>query len=116
MKYVRIYADERGESHFEDVDVAAPPSGSADLSDMLPATGAFFRRGAPDAVRDWHNAPRRQLVIALSGQFEVEASDGEVRRFGPGEILLADDTTGKGHITRTVGGQERHMLFVPLAD
>jgi len=55
-------------------------------------------------------------VVTLAGEAEVEASDGEVRRIGPGFILLADDLTGKGHITRGAGTADRLSLFIPLAD
>ncbi len=116
MQYLRIYAGPDGESHFEDVDVpAAPGGGSSDLSAMIPAQGVIFRRSQADQFVDWHHAPRRQFVITLSGEAEVEASDGEVRRIGPGTVLLAEDLTGKGHITRGAGTQERLSLFVPLA-
>jgi hypothetical protein len=111
----RIYAGPDGESHFEDVDVEMQAGGGAsDLSAMMPATGIIFRRSAPDQYIDRHPAPRRQFVITLSGEAEVEASDGEVRRIGPGTVMLAEDTTGKGHITRAVGGKERLSIFVPL--
>ena len=116
MKYFRIYAGPDGESHFEDVDVpltAAP--GQSQLSEAIPATGIIFRTSSADQYIDWHPAPRRQFVITLAGEAEVEASDGEVRRIGPGTVMLAEDTTGKGHITRGVGTQERLSLFVPLA-
>jgi hypothetical protein len=117
MRYFRIYAGQDGESHFEDVDVEMQAGGGqSDLSAMIPATGIIFRRSPPDQYIDWHPAPRRQFVITLAGEAEVEASDGEVRRIGPGTIMLAEDTTGKGHITRGVGNEERQSLFVPLAE
>jgi hypothetical protein len=45
---------------------------------------------------------------------EIETGDGTIRRFGAGDVMLADDTIGRGHITRVVGGQPRHYLFIPL--
>jgi len=117
MHYFRIYAGPDGESHFEDVPVAlAAGGGQSELSDLIPATGVIFRRSAPDQYIDWHVAPRRQFVITLEGEAEVEASDGEVRRIGPGTVMLAEDTTGKGHITRGRGTTPRLSLFVPLPD
>jgi hypothetical protein len=65
---------------------------------------------------NWHNAPRRQFVVNLTGTVEIVASDGEKRCLGPGSILLADDLTGKGHTSRGLGGEERISLFIPLAD
>lgn len=117
MKYIRIYADEHGESHFEDVEVELEEmlNGSA-LSELVPAAGVIFRRTPADQYLDWHPAPRRQFVVTLSGEAEVEASDGEVRRITPGTVMLADDTTGKGHITRGVGTEERYSLFIPLGE
>lgn len=116
MTYFRIYAGPDGESHFEDVDVEMTAAGGqSDLSAAIPATGIMFRRSRADQYIDWHPAPRRQFVITLAGEAEVEASDGEVRRIGPGTVMLAEDTTGKGHITRGVGTAERVSLFVPLA-
>jgi hypothetical protein len=55
-------------------------------------------------------------VVNITGTVEIVASDGEQRRFGPGTILLAEDTTGKGHTSRGLGGAERLSLFIPLAD
>ena len=98
-----------------EVELSAGGTGS-DLSAIIPATGVIFRRSPADQYIDWHPAPRRQFVITLSGEAEVEASDGEVRRITPGTVMLADDTTGKGHITRGVGTEERLSLFVPLAE
>jgi hypothetical protein len=117
VKYFRIYADADGESHFEDIEVTLEDQGSQSaLSALIPASGMIFRRTPADQYLDWHAAPRRQFVVTLSGEAEVEASDGEVRKIGPGTVMLAEDVTGKGHITRGVGSQERISLFIPLPD
>jgi quercetin dioxygenase-like cupin family protein len=65
---------------------------------------------------DWHPAPRRQYVITLSGESEVEVAGGQKFRAGPGHLMLADDTTGQGHISRAVPGKERVALFITVAD
>ena len=117
MKYFRIYSDPNGESHFEDMDITMTSHNDAsDYSELYPASGVIFRRSSSDQYIDWHHAPRRQFVITLSGEAEVEASDGEVRRIGPGSIMLAEDVTGKGHITRGIGSQERLSIFIPVPD
>jgi hypothetical protein len=117
VKYFRIYADAEGESHFEDIEVEIEDRGDQSaLSALIPARGVIFRRTPADQYLDWHPAPRRQFVVTLSGQAEVEASDGEVRQIGPGTVMLAEDVTGKGHITRGVGDQERISLFIPLLE
>lgn len=115
MKYFRIYTAPDGETHFEDIDVPMKAGGaSSELSDLVPVTGVIFRRSSADQYVDWHPAPRRQFVVTLAGEAEVEASDGEVRHIGPGTIMLAEDLDGKGHITRGIGTADRLSLFIPL--
>ena len=87
------------------------------MSEMIAAKGVIFRESrSGEYFVDWHNAPRRQFVVNLSGEVEIEVSDGAIRRFGPGSILLAEDVTGKGHISRGVGTATRQTLFIPLAE
>ena len=117
MRYFRIFTDADGESHFEDLEVQTDqPSNGSTLSELIPATGVIFRQSPSDQFIDWHPAPRRQFVITLSGRAEVEASDGEIRQIGPGTIMLAEDTTGKGHITRGIGNEDRLSIFIPLVE
>jgi hypothetical protein len=117
MHYFRIYSDAAGETHFEDINVELSNArNGSNLSALHPASGVIFRRSPADQFIDWHPAPRRQFVVTLSGEAEVEASDGEIRRLGPGTIMLAEDTTGKGHITRGVGTIERLSLFILVPD
>ena len=117
MKYTRIYADRNGESHFEDVGISMKPgpANAGTISEMIAAKGVMFRQSGEYFI-NWHNAPRRQFVVNLTGSVEIVASDGEKRRLGPGSILLAEDLTGKGHTSRGLGGEERISLFIPLAD
>ena len=42
-------------------------------------------------------------------------SDGEVRRFRPGSLVLVEDVAGRGHITRRVGPPRRETLMVTIA-
>ena len=76
----------------------------------------IFRETGGDYDLNFHNAPRRQYVVNLSGSVEIEVGSGERRVLGPGSILLAEDTTGQGHISRAVDRQPRQSLFIPLAD
>ena len=46
-------------------------------------------------------------------QVRITAGDGESRVIGAGEVILVEDTTGKGHLSKSVGGQMRHSIFVP---
>lgn len=113
----RIFTAPDGETHAEDINVAlARDDQFTELSQMAKATGVRFRRQAPHYFEDWHTAPRKQYVITLSGRGEIELSDGKKIPLGPGHILLVEDLTGKGHISRGVGAEERTSLMVPLAD
>lgn len=115
MRIVRIYAGADGHSHFVEREVSLAEAGAVGrVSARQPATGVVFRETGGDYDYDWHNAPARQYVIMLEGTVELEASDGEVRRLGPGDILLAEDTTGRGHRSRAVDGRPRRTVFVTL--
>ena len=114
MKIVRLYTGPDNESHFEDVEIALNPSGDMEISELQPAHGIMFRTAPPSRLSAYHTVPKRQYVITLSGQVEIETGDGTIRRFGAGDVMLAEDTTGRGHITRVVGDQPRHYVFIPL--
>jgi len=104
---LRIYADANGETHMEDLDIALseailfkdnPP---LRLSETRAASGIHFCR-VPSGMGEvsWHNPPRPMLVIWLTGEVEFETSDGDIRRLAAGSAVLAEDTTGRGHISR----------------
>jgi hypothetical protein len=115
MRIHNLYADENGQSHFRDIEVRWVhdlPSGK--LSERLPATGVIFRQTAGDYDLDWHPAPRRQYIVNLDAGVEITAGDGERRVIGAGEVILVEDTSGKGHLSKAVSGQVRHSIFIPI--
>ena len=112
----RLYTGSDGQTHAEEIEAKFTPSGTNEIFKLMAITGAELRRAAPGMVQDWHNAPRRQYVITLSGEGEVEVAGGKKIRIGPGHIELAEDTTGKGHITRTLGNEDRVTITLPLTD
>jgi hypothetical protein len=91
-----------------------PWGDATETTPLQGATEVFFRRAAPGYVNGWHKAPKRQYVITLSGQWEVEVGDGSKRSFSSGDILLAEDVTGQGHKSKVLGSQPRIYAFVPL--
>jgi hypothetical protein len=103
MKYTRIYADETGESHFQDVEVKleqvnfTPPAPPLNLSSFIPATQFAFCSFPVGWRGDWHPDPQRQIFFLLSGEIAGEVSDGEIRIFKAGVAVLGEDTAGKGH-------------------
>jgi hypothetical protein len=115
MRVTRVFTGDDGESHFEDVELELRDLGQAGrLSELVKATGILFRETGGDYDLDFHNAPRRQYVINLDGAVELEVGDGTRRVLGPGEVLLAEDTTGRGHKSRAVDGRRRRSIFVTL--
>lgn len=117
MRIHNLFTDEQGESHFRDIDVEwVEETRAGKLSQRLPASGIIFRQVPPDYDLDWHPAPRRQYIINLDAGVEITASDGESRIIGAGEVLLVEDTSGKGHLSKALNGQLRHCIFVPIED
>ena len=120
--YQRLYADEHGESHFEDVELDlvspeyAPPAPPLDLSSFTPATQFGFMRAPAGWSSEWHPSSTRNIFFVLSGEWEVTASDGETRRFAAGSVLLAEDTSGKGHASRVLGNTDSLAAIVQLGD
>jgi hypothetical protein len=51
--------------------------------------------------------------VLLDGEIEICTSTGEKRTFG-GDVLLVEDTTGKGHQTRQLSPGTRRSLFITL--
>jgi mannose-6-phosphate isomerase-like protein (cupin superfamily) len=122
MKYIKIFADERGETHFEDMEIDlelvdfAPPAPPLNLSSFNSATQYAFCQFPVGWFGDWHPAPRRQIFFVLSGEGELKVSDGEVRSIGPGSIVLVEDMESKGHISKVVGSVELVAAVVRLPD
>jgi uncharacterized cupin superfamily protein len=115
MRIHNLYCDDKGESHWRDIEVEWTESRNfSKLSKRLPATGIIFRQTAGDYDLDWHPAPRRQYIVNLDGGVRITASDGEAREIGAGEVILVEDTTGKGHLSKSLGGKLRHSIFIPI--
>jgi quercetin dioxygenase-like cupin family protein len=120
-RMIRVYTGEDGKSHIAEVPFALQPfvdteGAHGEGTPLQAATGITFRLSPPGYVLSWHCAPRRQYSVVLSGEAEIEVGDGTVARIGPGDVVLAEDLTGQGHITRGVGSQPRFSAIVPLAE
>lgn len=113
----RVFSDANGDSHFEDREIALQAAGEIGLlSDALPVKNLIFREVEPAYDYDFHTAPQRQYIILLDGEIEIETSLGDKRSFGPGDILLVEDTTGKGHKTKNLLPIRRKSLFITLPE
>ena len=99
MSYIRLYETSDGESHFQSCETAAAPmeleggNMPMGMSDPVKVGQMTFFHLPRDWVQEWHRAPQRQFVLIHRGVMRLEASDGEVRRIGAGEVLLVEDVT-----------------------
>ncbi len=115
MRIHNLYTDASGESHFRDIQVDwVEERRGSQLSRRFPATGIIFRQVPPAYDLDWHPAPRRQYIINLDAGVQLTASDGESRVIGAGEVVLVEDTTGRGHLSKAVDSRVRHCIFVAV--
>ena len=118
--HARIYTGPEGETHFSDHELPfelvdfAPPAPPISVTGSLAVNGMAVISSPAGWEGDWHPTPRRQLIVVLTGKLETEVSDGEVRVFRPGDVILVEDTSGKGHISRILGNERGYMVVVPL--
>ncbi|HTB90705.1 MAG TPA: hypothetical protein VK743_22235 [Steroidobacteraceae bacterium] len=118
LTYVHVYADASGVSHFreEHFDFTRGRDANSSIHALDAKGGATLLRLKAGAFEDWHNAPRAWYLIVVQGTSEVTTSDGQVRQFGPGSVVLLDDTMGKGHQTRAIGKIDHIAAVIPIAD
>ena len=91
MRIHNLYVDAQGESHFRDTEIASVRRSATTIS-----LGILPRAGSTSSI------------------FMLASSDGEKRVIGAGEVILAEDVTGKGHLSKAVSGEIRHSIFVPI--
>ena len=115
MNIIRLYTGDDGESHFETTPLDMHAHGDVvTMSDLMDCHEVQFAETSSGGGYDWHTAPRRQFVITLSGTLEFENRAGETQMVSPGDILLAEDTTGGGHKWRLVDDQPWRRCYVHL--
>lgn len=113
MNITRIFSDEKGETHFETIEIPLINQGDIGfLSEIVEVKKLQFRKVSADYDYDFHCAPQKQYIVLLDGGVEIETSLGEKRKFQTGEILLVEDITGKGHKTKNLEPKERQSLFI----
>jgi quercetin dioxygenase-like cupin family protein len=121
MKVTRFYATPDNESRFQEIDVpivhqrSDGHGGTIRLSNSWPSPNVTFVELPAGLDQTWHHAPARQIVVVLSGTLEVGTSDNEIRRCTAGQAFIADDLTGKGHLTKVLAGPA-HVMFVELPE
>ena len=120
LTYTHLYSDAKGVSHFKVEQLDFKPLPGANASQSLSmhvlagAQGATLLRLRQGAVEDWHIAPRTQFLVGVQGESEVTTSDGKTLHVRPGDVVLMDDTRGKGHKTAAVGQQDHVAMVIPV--
>jgi hypothetical protein len=120
-RYTRIFTDDRGRSRFADLNIelavgfAVPPAEPLYSAPFLAPENTFWI-GAPthwkgDAA---HPAPRRAIFVTVRGEYQVTTSDGVMRRFPVGSVLVLEDTTGDGHSTTVTSDEDCFVFAVGL--
>ena len=117
MRCIRLRKNERGESEVDEGDLSLQPgqNHTAKSSDLKAVT-ASFAETEPTGEPTWHTAPNRQLVLTMAGALEFQTSKGKRFAIKAGDVLLAEDTTGRGHGWRIVGSEPWRRVYVVLAD
>jgi hypothetical protein len=120
VHYTRVYAGPDGLSHFDEITVElaevdfAPPAPPFLVSAPVDSTAVLFCSAPAGWHGGWHPAPHRQFFVMMDGELEVEAADGDSRRFGVGSVVLLEDVSGQGHVTRVVGNVDVRGVFIQL--
>ncbi len=114
MKTTRLYTDKDNKSAFEDLRISLERVGVEQFANLCAPSSMILNETDTGHEYDWHNAPKKQWVITLQGEIEVQLRDGTTRRFGPGSILLAEDLTGTGHATKVISKEPWRCLYLPF--
>ena len=130
ISYANVWADDKGQTH-----VTKCVLKGLRLHTFAPPAAPYVMGIAPEDIEsivfsvlpagwfgDWHHAPGPQWVITLSGQWEVQTTDGSTLRQGPGEFQFNSDesafaTTPGGHVghtARLVGSVPNVRMIITL--
>lgn len=117
MKYTLLYNKDDGNTYFKDIIVPTPHEGSflGKISNAFPVSKLWYRHFY-EGTYDWHTVPQKQFIVYLSDKVATEASSGETRYFGAGDILYATDVNGKGHCSTIIEENKITIKSVSLDD
>ncbi len=130
VAYWHLWTDEQGISRqtqcvMTDFALASirPPASPQWQGHKLSAKTTVMMTVLPVGWRGaWHENPKPQWIIPLSGRWFVESMDGQRVEMGPGEISFgADQNTTerdgkKGHLSGTVGGEPAVLMLVQFEE
>ncbi len=129
LSYWHVWTDAKGVSHQKRCELSEfqlqsiSPGAAPSWIDRQAAQGATVLMVVQPVgwVGEWHENPKPQWIIPLSGRWFVETMDGTRVEMGPGEISFGGDQNTKpdaqgrkGHRSGTVGNQPSINLIVQL--
>jgi hypothetical protein len=114
VRVKRLYTGPDGESHLDEVDLPTVHKDAGAVLTRLYTTDTEIGYGAPGQFIDWHIVSTPRFLIVLQGQIEIGLGDGSKHVLVPGDIVLASDTSGRGHTSRTLGDVPVLALTVRL--
>lgn len=127
VPYWHVYTDENGVSRqrrccLEDFNLSsiAPPADPQWMAELQQTGGTVRFAVLPVGwVGTWHENPKPQWIVPLSGRWFVETMDGQRIEMGPGELSFGQDqgTTAdaegrQGHLSGTVGDVPCAIIIV----
>jgi hypothetical protein len=69
----------------------------------------------------WHENPKPQWIIPISGRWYVQTMDGQRVEMGPGDVSFGEDQNTKpdanghkGHLSATVGNEPCMLMMIQL--
>jgi hypothetical protein len=115
MRITRLFTGPDNQSHFDELEIQLKSRGPLGFFTEPASVKAFFFREVPAKYQyTWHNVVCREYVITIEGRAEIEVSSGDKRKFGKGDVLLAEDISGQGHRTRVIGNKPWRQAFITL--
>ncbi|MGV3541387.1 MAG: hypothetical protein ACO1OQ_16345 [Rufibacter sp.] len=116
LRAYKLYNDQDGHSRVM--------KGTVADRTLTQATQIQFKETPPGTFYDWHPAPTLQYVLTLEGTLEFTTSTGETFTLTAGDVLIAADTTGRGHKWQMIGEypwkrayvlvkEEKDINFIP---
>lgn len=115
FRVLQVYGGEDGESHLAIKEL--PRTGGApgkSIQTRLYATDVEIGDTLPGDFIDYHGVSTPRFLIVLAGQLEVGLGDGSKHILSKGDIVLANDVTGRGHTSRIIGTEPVRILTVRL--
>ena len=117
IRCIRLWTGADNNSYFEEgvIDLNLKNNRGDVLSSAFTAQTISFQETSEGGKYDWHNDPVRQIVITLTGTVDFVTRNNERFTINPGDILLAEDSTGTGHSWKLVGSAPWKRAYIVLA-